>query len=172
MLLAFHGHIDVYCVYLCFLPCLLRALPDGETKRPHAGGVASELQDSKDAHQLDDLENLADFTDSCHGLQVLLGTDVLCVHDKCFKQDLDEVGHDRHHVDEVQCTLHKIFNVRRGQQPQEVLQCEEKDGRDFYPLHVGSAGKFVLPKFLHGVHSHGNNGDEHKKAGKYSKSFG
>lgn len=164
--------IWMYIVYLCFLLYLLRALPDGETKRPHASGVASELQNSEDTHQLDDFENLADFADSRHGLQVLLRTDVLCVHDKRFKQDLDEVGHDRHHVDKVQCTLHKIFNVRRSQQSQEVLQREEKDGRDFYPLHVGSAGKFVLPEFLHGVHGHGNNGDEHKKAGKYSKSFG
>lgn len=65
-----------------------------------------------------------------------------------------------------------MFNVRRGHQPQEVLQGEEKDGRDFYPLHVGSAGKFVLPKFFHSVHSHGNNRDEHKEAGKHSESFG
>lgn len=156
--------MDVYCVCRCFPPYLLRALPDGETKRPHASGVASQLQDTEDTHQLDHFENLADFADSRHGLQVLLRTDVLCVHDKSFKQDLDEVGHHRHHVNKVQCTLQKVLHVGRCQQPQEVLQSEEKDGRDFYPLHVGSAGKFVLPEFFHGVHSHGNNGDEHKKA--------
>lgn len=69
--------MDVFCVSLCFLPYLLRALPDGETKRPHAGGVAGELQDTEDAHQFDDFENLADFADSRHGLQVLLRADVL-----------------------------------------------------------------------------------------------
>lgn len=54
-------------VCLCFLtlsPYLLRALADGEAEGPHASGVTSEFQDTKDSHQLDHFEDLADFTDS------------------------------------------------------------------------------------------------------------
>ena len=76
---------DVQTVYFCVSvrsvlfdipPYLLGALSDGETKRPHACGVTGKLQDTEDAHQLDDLEHLADFTDPLHGLQVFLCADV------------------------------------------------------------------------------------------------
>lgn len=39
-----------FCFSFYILSYLLRALPEGETKSPHAGGVTGELQDAEDAH--------------------------------------------------------------------------------------------------------------------------
>jgi len=69
----------------------------GEDKCPHVGGMASQLQDAKDAGELYHFEHLAELGDTCHGPEVFLGTLVLQVT-VSLKQYLHKERQDRHKV--------------------------------------------------------------------------